>query len=171
MSPCPNGGGGGNWTYEMGPLYPSFLPCASLLHLTFDVFYGSTMKGSLRASALAVLAITVTTTTAQSASPSASATHKQCYLPGGLKSGDIPCDPNAEHSMCCKDANHCLSNGLCLDVDDATPDQGIMYVRGTCTDQNWNSPFCPQHCRYSTTTISHPRSRNPHTPRHPVPHN
>ncbi|KAK4221136.1 hypothetical protein QBC38DRAFT_345383, partial [Podospora fimiseda] len=72
-----------------------------------------------------------------------------CYLPNGHLSDDVPCDPNAEHSMCCPSPDRCLSNGLCItrpDRNNSGPDIGDMYARGTCTDPFWGDKRCPQHC-------------------------
>ncbi|KAK4182587.1 hypothetical protein QBC35DRAFT_395680 [Podospora australis] len=76
---------------------------------------------------------------------------RQCFLPNGALSGDKPCDPTADHSMCCFSPDHCLSNGLCIDPAVRTkgtdgPSKGNMYSRGTCTDKTFKSPFCPQQC-------------------------
>ncbi|KAK4149902.1 hypothetical protein C8A00DRAFT_18484 [Chaetomidium leptoderma] len=76
----------------------------------------------------------------------------QCYFPGGNESSDVPCDPKAEVSMCCPTESQCLSSGLCL-IDETGPSQGISFARGTCTDQNWDSPLCPQHCRISMSLL------------------
>jgi hypothetical protein len=72
----------------------------------------------------------------------------QCYFPSGNESSDVPCDPNAEVSMCCPTQSDCLSSGLCLNSGTGS-NQGISFARGTCTDQSWDSPFCPQNCRIS----------------------
>ncbi|KAK2009485.1 hypothetical protein LZ32DRAFT_661188 [Colletotrichum eremochloae] len=46
-----------------------------------------------------------------------------CYFPGGVQAKDVPCDPNAEVSMCCGHIDACLSNGLCkLDETTNNPD-------------------------------------------------
>lgn len=72
----------------------------------------------------------------------------QCYYPSGDPSDDVPCDPTAEVSMCCANANACLSNGLCrTSGTDAT--HGISFARGTCTDSSWMSLVCPWRCRVS----------------------
>lgn len=81
------------------------------------------------------------TTTAQ--------TQAQCFYPDGAPSSDVPCDPDAEVSMCCGSASLCLLSGLCRDRSTG-PDDGISYARGTCTDQGWASAVCPQQCRIST---------------------
>ncbi|KAK4164671.1 hypothetical protein QBC43DRAFT_300147 [Cladorrhinum sp. PSN259] len=90
-----------------------------------------------------------TSRTVALASASASAGSKQCYLPNGLPSNDVPCDPTAEHSMCCNQTSLCVSNGLCVDpleIGNTSFSTGQMFARGTCTDRNWNSKFCPQQC-------------------------
>jgi hypothetical protein len=76
-------------------------------------------------------------------------TQPQCFYPDGAPSSDIPCDPDAEVSMCCGSTSLCLSSGLCRDQITG-PDDGISYARGTCTDQDWASDVCPQQCRIST---------------------
>ena len=79
----------------------------------------------------------------------------QCYYPSGTKSNDVPCDPNAEVSMCCGSVDACLSSGLCR-IDGTGASQGISYARGTCTDKTWGSPICPQRCRISVLLFPYP---------------
>ncbi|KAF2230724.1 hypothetical protein EV356DRAFT_536096 [Viridothelium virens] len=70
-----------------------------------------------------------------------------CYYPdGSINSGDEPCDPDAEVSMCCSNTKQCLTNGLCALID-AASNTDINFARGTCTDETWQSEICPQHCR------------------------
>ncbi|KAK4233536.1 hypothetical protein C8A03DRAFT_19408 [Achaetomium macrosporum] len=96
---------------------------------------------------LLFLTITTLTTTARGASLSQS--QSQCYFPSGTESsGDVPCDPSAEVSMCCPTREACLSSGLCANAGTG-PSEGISYARGTCTDQSWRSDICPQRCRIS----------------------
>ncbi|KAK1990069.1 hypothetical protein LX36DRAFT_621287 [Colletotrichum falcatum] len=76
-----------------------------------------------------------------------------CYYPGGVQAAkDVPCDPDAEVSMCCGSVNACLSNGLCKD-DSTTNSTGIAYARGTCSDPTWRSPICPQNCQLNQDTL------------------
>lgn len=67
---------------------------------------------------------------------------KQCYYPNGqIATGDSPCNPDDEASSCCggTEGAQCLSNNVCSNP-------GGNPVRGTCTDQNWNSVECPRFC-------------------------
>lgn len=69
---------------------------------------------------------------------------KKCYNADGSLSSDIPCDPNANASACCRvhdarGASKCAFNLFCLDPSDA-------LVPGTCTDHGWltsSNPACP----------------------------
>ncbi|KAK4181260.1 hypothetical protein QBC36DRAFT_227644 [Triangularia setosa] len=67
----------------------------------------------------------------------------KCYYPGGGEAlDDVPCDPDAEVSVCCgrsTSGGGCLSNKLCMGTD------GRMS-RGSCTDNTWMSPECPNFC-------------------------
>ncbi|KDN71726.1 hypothetical protein CSUB01_12045 [Colletotrichum sublineola] len=76
-----------------------------------------------------------------------------CYFPGGVQAKDVPCDPNAEVSMCCGHIDGCLSNGLCK-LDETTNSTGIAYARGTCSDPTWRSPVCPQNCILNPDTLT-----------------
>lgn len=70
-----------------------------------------------------------------------------CYYPNGQKNSfDIPCDRNAPVSVCCGDPAMCLSNGLCRTNNDQQMNTNISYARGTCTDNQWGSSICLQHC-------------------------
>jgi hypothetical protein len=67
-----------------------------------------------------------------------------CYYPGGKEAtDDLPCDPDAEVSVCCAGSVVlgfvCLSNKLCV-----SPKGRI--ARGSCTDPTWQSPDCPKFC-------------------------
>ena len=81
-------------------------------------------------------------------SSSSSSSSSPCYFPNGQKStNDVPCDPNASVSMCCGDVTLCLSNGLCqVNSGQQAFNGNIAFARGTCTDNQWGSPICPQHC-------------------------
>lgn len=61
-----------------------------------------------------------------------------CYYPNGTSSVDTPCHSDNAASACCNEGATCLSNGLCLG--------GSIVSRGSCTDQSWESPDCPQYC-------------------------
>ncbi|KZL63533.1 hypothetical protein CI238_02888 [Colletotrichum incanum] len=66
----------------------------------------------------------------------------RCYFPNGDNvSGDFPCDQDADDSPCCSVTlgSACLSNKLCRGPDGNT-------VRGSCTDESWNSPDCAHYC-------------------------
>jgi len=59
---------------------------------------------------------------------------------GQLAKGAKPCNPTAAHSHCCRDADVCLTNGLCFS-------SGLgAVVRRSCTDRSWNSTACPRVC-------------------------
>ena len=64
-----------------------------------------------------------------------------CYYPNSTSSVDTPCHSDAAASACCHDTDTCLSNGLCL-----AQGGGELISRGSCTDQSWESPNCPQYC-------------------------
>ncbi|KAH6649339.1 hypothetical protein F5144DRAFT_596915 [Chaetomium tenue] len=78
--------------------------------------------------------------------PATTQAQTQCFYPDGASSNDVPCDADAEVSMCCGNANLCLSSGLCRNPGTG-PDAGNSYARGTCTDREWASDVCPQRCR------------------------
>ncbi|KAK4196888.1 hypothetical protein QBC40DRAFT_3836 [Triangularia verruculosa] len=67
----------------------------------------------------------------------------KCFYPGGGESlDDVPCDADAEVSVCCGSSasgGACLSNKLCMGTD------GKMS-RGSCTDKTFLSPECPNFC-------------------------
>uniref|UniRef100_A0A8H7N5P5 Mid2 domain-containing protein n=1 Tax=Bionectria ochroleuca TaxID=29856 RepID=A0A8H7N5P5_BIOOC len=70
------------------------------------------------------------------------ASNSTCYFSNSnVAKNDVPCDPNAEASVCCskEEGTVCLENGLCQN-------SGGHKSRGSCTDQNWNSEYCPQFC-------------------------
>lgn len=60
---------------------------------------------------------------------------------------DIACSNTAGASVCCGVGYACLSKCLCmrssitndLDVD-------LLYIRGSCRDETWNSSGCPAFC-------------------------
>ncbi|KAK6536682.1 hypothetical protein TWF281_000903 [Arthrobotrys megalospora] len=64
-----------------------------------------------------------------------------CYYPNGdLAPDDIACSLSQGHSACCGADSICFANGLCFDV------VSVNIARGSCTDQSWGSPQCPQIC-------------------------
>lgn len=66
----------------------------------------------------------------------------QCYYPNGEKAeGDSPCNPDTDASFCCGSSSDssCLNNLLCQDGKG-------RVIRGSCTDQSWTDPACPQYC-------------------------
>ncbi|KAI1338450.1 hypothetical protein F5Y15DRAFT_425144 [Xylariaceae sp. FL0016] len=65
-----------------------------------------------------------------------------CYSRSGslLSSEWLPCDIDANVSVCCSEYDFCLSNGLCLTAKDVN-----FYVIEACTDPDWNEP-CLNHC-------------------------
>lgn len=64
-----------------------------------------------------------------------------CFWPDGKNAtGLIPCKPDADVSHCCRDADMCLTNGMCISSGLSSP------VRRGCTDKTWKSPDCPNVC-------------------------
>ena len=66
----------------------------------------------------------------------------KCYYPDGSEAeGDSPCDPDADVSFCCRSSSDssCLNNLLCQDGTG-------RVIRGSCSDQSWSDPACPQYC-------------------------
>lgn len=72
-----------------------------------------------------------------------------CYSPNGtLQPDDVPCYPSAKVSVCCSRGWTCLSNAVCLLIQDSDwphLNVGSTY-RGSCTDASWNSTECPNFC-------------------------
>ncbi|KAF2685342.1 hypothetical protein K458DRAFT_417403 [Lentithecium fluviatile CBS 122367] len=65
----------------------------------------------------------------------------ECYYPDGkIAPGLVPCNATAEVTHCCRDADVCLSNGLCFSTGLGT------IVRRGCTDSKWNNTVCPTFC-------------------------
>ena len=63
-----------------------------------------------------------------------------CYFPNGvIAPTDYACNPSANVSPCCGFDMICLDNKICQSIS------GDNF-RGTCTDQTWKSPGCPQFC-------------------------
>lgn len=72
-----------------------------------------------------------------------------CYFVNGeIASGARPCFRSLENTPCCWEDFSCLANGLC---QSSTSNHTIW---GTCTDNSWQSPYCPQYCRISSYTDS-----------------
>ncbi|KAF7556427.1 hypothetical protein G7Z17_g1409 [Cylindrodendrum hubeiense] len=71
-----------------------------------------------------------------------------CYYPNGdSASNDTACNPDDTYSPCCGDGYACLSDGVCQATgDEAQSDDATEYVRGSCTDESWESDSCPQFC-------------------------
>lgn len=67
-----------------------------------------------------------------------------CFYPDGSRAdGDYACNLTAEASFCCAVGYSCLDNKICIGSGD-----GVQpYNRGSCTDQTWRSPDCPQFCQ------------------------
>jgi hypothetical protein len=69
---------------------------------------------------------------------------RSCFYPNGDRAeGDYPCDDTAEVSFCCAVGYSCLDNKICT----GSGDNIQRYNRGSCTDQAWSSPECPQFCQ------------------------
>lgn len=72
-----------------------------------------------------------------------------CYnFDGSTTVGDIACQdsPNVE-STCCPPGYICLSNRVCQRTQLVVgSDYSSLFIRGSCTDINWKSPFCPNFC-------------------------
>ena len=68
-----------------------------------------------------------------------------CYYPDGSPSPlDTPCNATAPASHCCSNHASCLSTGYCLGGYDGSP---AALTRGSCTDPNFHSGACAQHCK------------------------
>ncbi|KAF1969864.1 hypothetical protein BU23DRAFT_651749 [Bimuria novae-zelandiae CBS 107.79] len=71
----------------------------------------------------------------------------ECYYPDGtVAPGLVPCNEGAEVSHCCRDADTCLTNGLCF-----SSGLGSILRRG-CTDKGWNQTECPNICNGRLST-------------------
>ena len=72
-------------------------------------------------------------------------TNAKCYFPdGSIATGDTPCNSAATSnsvSACCGYSDICLDNALCL-----MQHKLLRIVRGSCTDETWQSPQCAQYC-------------------------
>ncbi|KAF2204922.1 hypothetical protein GQ43DRAFT_490844 [Delitschia confertaspora ATCC 74209] len=73
----------------------------------------------------------------------------RCYFPDGktVASQDVPCNSNGGNSTCCGPGYACMSNNICK-VTEYTQNVGtVQWIRGSCTDQNWNDGNCPSFCQ------------------------
>ncbi len=117
------------------------------------------MRPLLRWSLPWVLLLLLLTLTqpASAATTAASSSKRQCYFPSGALSDHVPCDPNAEVSMCCASADACLSSGLCL-MPGTSARRGTSFARGSCTDKAFFGSNCPWWC---TVCEFYPVARSP----------
>ncbi|KAJ5825324.1 hypothetical protein N7474_002462 [Penicillium riverlandense] len=66
----------------------------------------------------------------------------ECYYPNGTPAdGDVPCRGDGTASACCGPDAVCLTNGLCLAIE-----QPFGLSRGSCSDSTWQSDNCAQYC-------------------------
>lgn len=76
----------------------------------------------------------------------------KCYFPdGSIASNDTPCNSAATKnsvSACCGHSDICLDNALCLPQHESP-----ALVRGSCTDETWQSPMCAQYCSDSNCPL------------------
>lgn len=87
-----------------------------------------------------------------------------CFYPdGSVSTHDTPChSPSIGDgaSACCGSTDICLNNSLCLAQSGAE-----LVTRGSCTDQTWQSPECPQYCSDGKVLLQQRRNSlhsNPH---------
>ena len=76
------------------------------------------------------------------------AAESKCYrLDGSINNDDFPCNPSADHSICCGSGWACLENGLCQNTLHSNSElpEGTNWL-GTCTDISWNSTECLNKC-------------------------
>ncbi|CAG8957832.1 hypothetical protein HYFRA_00000172 [Hymenoscyphus fraxineus] len=75
---------------------------------------------------------------------SALAKDARCYSPGGTRAlRNYPCFLGQAVSACCSGGSICEASGLCK----VPSSVGVSnLIRGTCTDQKWESSDCPQYC-------------------------
>lgn len=95
------------------------------------------------------------------------AAESKCYqLDGSINDGDFPCDPSADHSVCCGSDWACLENGLCQNTQYINPDlvEGTNWL-GSCTDRTWSSIECLNECDsgsfFSSTKFKRSLTWNP----------
>lgn len=77
--------------------------------------------------------------------PLATLQNQTCYFPNQeVADFDIPCTDFTTSDgfvFCCGSGRSCLPEGICSSAS------GDPYLsRGSCTDQSWSSPSCPQYC-------------------------
>src|SRR5690349_14935985 len=66
----------------------------------------------------------------------------KCYFPDGSDSPeDVPCDPSAKYSACCRG----VAGSYCMDTKFCREPNGKLS-RGSCSDQNWLDPGCAKQC-------------------------
>lgn len=71
-----------------------------------------------------------------------------CYTQNGTESELLfPCNAGAEVSVCCREDDYCISNGLCAHAPPANQPP-TDYVLGGCTDPNF-----PGECLYQCEVI------------------
>lgn len=81
-----------------------------------------------------------------------------CYYPNGTADstrGQVPCQEDGTHSMCCwmdvsnshPDPDRCRNDGLCIPADSS----GLW--RNTCTDPTWSDPACVHLCIDGTSKV------------------
>lgn len=91
---------------------------------------------------------------------------RSCYFPdGSLSLKDTPCTSDT-NTTCCGQGFACLENGICqvttlAQAYDPKLNPLINYYRGSCTDQRWSSPQCPQFCIGSQCKTPRPGHRGP----------
>lgn len=66
-----------------------------------------------------------------------------CFSINGQPNTDFPCFLGQSVSACCGTDSICLDNGLCKPVDSVGVSE---LIRGSCTDETWLSPSCPNYC-------------------------
>ncbi|KAH7384168.1 hypothetical protein DE146DRAFT_739788 [Phaeosphaeria sp. MPI-PUGE-AT-0046c] len=80
-----------------------------------------------------------------------------CFNRNGLRTNDIPCNPNDTASACCGRTFKCMSNGLCAPGPD-TAAAGFQVItafyQGSCTDNAWRDAACPNFCKSSLDSPS-----------------
>lgn len=84
-------------------------------------------------------------------------TQQICFDRNGLRTDNIPCNPNASSSACCGRTFKCMSNGLCAPGPD-TAAAGFQIItafyQGSCTDNTWKDAACPNFCTSTLDSLS-----------------
>ena len=75
--------------------------------------------------------------------PQLTLSEKTCYFPNGDVSGDIPCSPDDDESICCGRGWVCYANRLCMRSQNDLSSNNT-FARGSCTDHTWLSESCPR---------------------------